>query len=138
MSQPHSHHPEPATTTPTPAPAAGWQILGFGRQPEVAAAIQARLRSLGFQATNFALTNDPDGDARLTRELQQATYDGVAIGGFVNGQDPNQPPTEETTLWFNRVLNLIHAHAPTAKIILVRNPSDAVPALHRVLGGDKP
>ena len=37
-------------------------------------------------------------------------------------------------LWFNRVLNLIHVHAPTAKIILVRNPPDAVPALHRVLG----
>jgi FAD/FMN-containing dehydrogenase len=122
--------------TPAPAPGAGWRVLGFGRQPEVAAAIQARLRSLGYQATNFALTDDADGDARLVGELQQAHYDGVAIGGFINGQDPSQPPTEETMLWFNRVLNLIHVHAPTAKIILVRNPPDAVPALHRVLGAN--
>jgi hypothetical protein len=135
MSQPGARSPELArTTTPAPAPGAGWRVLGFGRQPEVAAAIQARLRSLGYQATNFALTNDADGDARLVGELRQADYDGVAIGGFINGQDPDHPPTEETTLWFNRVLNLIHAHAPTAKIILVRNPPDAVPALHRVLG----
>src|SRR5262249_35747482 len=61
--------------TPAPAPGAGWRVLGFGRQPEVAAAIQARLRSLGYQATNFALTNDADGDARLAAELQQADYD---------------------------------------------------------------
>jgi FAD/FMN-containing dehydrogenase len=133
--------PEPAESAdaehgagpPAPDAPAGWRVLGFGRNPEVAATIQRRLRSLGQQATNFALTDDPAGDARLVRELRQADYDAVAIGGFINGQDPEAPPTEQTTLWFNRVLNLIHTHAPQAKIVLVRSPADAVPALHRVL-----
>jgi hypothetical protein len=134
MSKPRPHGLAAASPAVPATPPPGWRVLGFGRQPEVAAAIQARLRSAGFQTVNFALTNDADGDARLVRELRQADYDGVAIGGFINGQDPAVPPTEETTLWFNRVLNLIHAHAPTAKIILVRGPSDAIPALRRVLG----
>ena len=113
----------------------GWRILGFGKHPEIAAAIQAKLRALGFEATNFVLTNDDAGDAQLIAELKRAEYDGVAIGGYINGQDAvNFPATEETTIWFNRVLNLIHANAPRSKIILVRAPEDIVPAIERVLG----
>jgi hypothetical protein len=94
----------------------GWRILGFGKHPEIAAAIQEKLRSLGFQATTFVLTNDEAGDARLVSELKQAEYDGVAIGGYINGQDAvNFPATKETTFWFNRVLNIIHANAPRTK-----------------------
>jgi hypothetical protein len=121
------------TTIQTDAPQ-GWRVLGFGKHPENAAAIQERLRSQGLRARNFALTNDQAGDEQLIRELAEATYDAVSIGGFINGQDPETPPTEQTTLWFNRVLNLIHTHAPTAKIILVRTPSDALAAVERVLG----
>jgi hypothetical protein len=117
----------------------GWRILGFGKHPEIAAAVQATLRSLGFQATTFVLTNDAAGDARLVAELTRAEYDGVTIGGYINGQDAgNFPATAETTAWFNRVLNLVHAHAPHAKIILVRGPEDVVPAIERVLGSNPP
>ena len=117
----------------------GWRILGFGKHPEIAAAVQEKLRSLGFQATNFALTNDESGDARLISELRRSEYDGVAIGGFINGQDAvNCPATEETTVWFNRILNIIHANAPLTKIILVRGPEDALPAIERVLGKKPP
>ncbi|NJD55297.1 MAG: hypothetical protein FIA94_02700 [Nitrospirae bacterium] len=117
----------------------GWRILGFGKHPEIAAAVQEKLRSLGFQATTFVLTNDEAGDARLGSELKQAGYDGVAIGGYINGQDAvNFPATEETTAWFNRVLNIIHANAPRTKIILVRGPEDVVPAIERVLGKSRP
>jgi hypothetical protein len=113
----------------------GWRILGFGKHAEIAAALQAKLRSLGFQATMFALTNDEAGDAQLIAELKRAEYDGVAIGGYINGQDAvNFPATEETTFWFNRILNIVHANAPKAKIILVRGPEDVVPAIERVLG----
>ncbi len=117
----------------------GWRILGFGKHPEIAAAIQGKLRLLGFQATNFVLTNDEAGDARLVAELRRAEYDGVAIGGYINGQDSvNFPATEETTTWFNRILNIVHANAPSSKIILVRGPEDAVPAIERVLGKNPP
>ena len=113
----------------------GWRILGFGKHPEIAAAVQEKLRSLGFRATIFVLTNDDAGDARLVTELKGAEYDGVAIGGYINGQDAvNFPATEETTAWFNRVLNIVHANAPKSKIILVRGPEDVVPAIERVLG----
>ena len=111
-----------------------WRILGFGKHPEIGAAVQARLRDAGLAATIVVLTDDEAGDAGLIRELSEAEYDGVVIGSFISGQDPELPPTEETTLWFNRVLNIIHAHAPAARIILVRNPGDALPAISRVLG----
>jgi hypothetical protein len=111
-----------------------WKVLGFGKHPEIGAAVQARLREAGLAATVIVLGDDEAGDARLARELTAADYDGVVIGSFISGQDPELPPTEETTLWFNRVLNVIHAHAPTARMILVRNPGDALPAISRVLG----
>lgn len=111
-----------------------WRVLGFGKHPEIGAAVQARLREAGLAATIMVLTDDDAGDARLVEELNDAEYDGVVVGSFISGQDPELPPTEQTTLWFNRVLNIIHAHAPTAKIILVRNPGDALPAIGRVLG----
>lgn len=117
----------------------GWRILGFGKHPEIATAVQEKLCSLGFQATIFALTNDEVGDTRLVSELKRAEYDGVAIGGYINGQDSvNFPATEETTAWFNRVLNIVHANAPSSKIILVRGPEDVVSAIGRVLGKSQP
>jgi len=95
--------------------------------------------AIALQATIFVLTNDEAGDARLVSELKQAKYDGVAIGGYINGQDAvNFPATEETTAWFNRVLNIVHANAPSSKIILVRGPQDVVPAIERVLGKSLP
>jgi hypothetical protein len=113
----------------------GWRILGFGKHPEIAATVQDKLRSLGFQATNFVLTNDEAGDARLEAELKRAQYDGVVFGGYINGQDAvNFPATEETIIWFNRVLNIVHANTPGSKIILARGPEDVVPAIERVLG----
>jgi hypothetical protein len=115
-------------------PASGPRLLTFGKEPANAAMIQDRLRTVGYRATTFALTMDAEGDARLAAELEADTYDGVVIGGFINGQHPDMPPTEERTLWFERVLNLIHEKAPSAKIILNRQPSEALQSVERVLG----
>jgi hypothetical protein len=114
----------------------GWRILGFGKHPEIAAVVQATLRSLGFHAKVFALTDDAAGDARLIAALHEDRYDGVSIGGFINGQDAVVfPASPETTAWFNRVLNIIHEHAPrTTKIILTRGPDEVAAAIERVLG----
>ena len=119
--------------------ATGWRILGFGKHPEIAEAVREKLSAIGFQANTLVLTNDEAGDTRLVSELKRAEYDGVAIGGYINGQDAvNFPATEETTAWFNRVLNIIHVNAPSSKIILVRGPEDVVPAIERVLGKSPP
>lgn len=116
-------------------PAEGWRVLGFGRKSEVAASIQSRLRAEGLRAHTFALTDDEAGDTRLVSELRAIPWDGIAIGGFLNGQNPEVPPTEATTRWFNRVLNLVHREAPQARLILIREPSDASAAIRRVLEG---
>lgn len=122
------------TPSPVPMPAAGPRILGFGKHPEIAAAAQDGLRRLGFRATNFALTDDADGDARLAAELAADTYDAVVFGGYINGQaEAFSPPTPQTTAWFNRTLNIVHHQAPTAKIVLVRGPDDIQNALNREL-----
>jgi len=112
----------------------GWRILAFGKEATTAARVEEQLRSLGHRATVFALTDDADGDARLAAELARGTWDGISIGSFINGQDPNIPPTEQRTRWFNRVLNTIHARAPTAKIILARGPTDVAASIQHVLG----
>jgi hypothetical protein len=116
-------------------PTTGPRILGFGKHPEIAAAAQDQARRDGLRSTNFALTDDDDGDARLLQALQSDTYDAVVFGGYINGQSPDFPPPEpETTAWFNRVLNIVHQHASTAKIVLVRGPADVRAALARELG----
>jgi hypothetical protein len=115
-------------------PESGPLVLGFGRTPEIAAAIQAILREANYRATTFVLTDDEEGDARLVAALQAERYDAVGIGGAINGQMAGMPATEQSTIWFNRVLNLIAEHAPGTKVALVRGPDDALPALERVLG----
>jgi len=51
----------------------------------------------------FALTDDAEGDSLLVSSLQADRYDGVCIGGFINGQSPGVEATAETTIWFGRV-----------------------------------
>jgi hypothetical protein len=115
-------------------PATGWRVLGFGAHEHVARGVQDRLRQAGLRATALAVTDDPGGDARLAEALTADSYDAVAIGGFLSGQDPASPATAESTLWFNRVLNLVHAGAPRARLVLVRGPQNAVADIDRVLG----
>lgn len=112
----------------------GWRILGFGKHPDTAAAMQAHLQAMGLRAQNFALTDDAAGDALLERHLTENQWDGVAIGSYINGQDPAEPPTAETTAWFNRIVNIVHRHAPTSRIILIRTPADALATIESVLG----
>jgi len=115
-------------------PASGARVLGFGRDPATAAGIQDKARSAGFRATTFALTDDAEGDARLVRELEADDYDVVTFGGAINGQNTSSPPDERSTLWFERVLNIVHRGAPTARIALVRTADEYVSVVERVLG----
>lgn len=114
-------------------PTQGWRVLGFGAHEHVARGVQNRLRQAGLRATALSVTDDTDGDARLADALAADSYDAVAIGGFLSGQDPVSPATAESTLWFNRVLNLVHAKAPQARIVLVRGPQNAVADIDRIL-----
>jgi hypothetical protein len=111
------------------------KVLGVGKRAENAAAMEQLLRAAGYDAHNFALSDDADGDALLVSELRTGGYDAVTIGSFINGQHAELPATPQTTAWFNRVLNLIAEHAPGTRIVLVRKPSEVVEAVHAVLRG---
>lgn len=66
--------------------------------------------------------------------LRADTYDAVSLGAGLSGQAPPEyGATAASTVWFNRLLNLVHAGAPTAKIVLPRGPDDVLPALEREL-----
>jgi hypothetical protein len=116
-----------------PMPTDGWRVLGFGAHDHVARGVQDRLRQAGLRATALAVTDDAKGDSHLAEALAADSYDAVAIGAFLSGQDPSTPATAESTAWFNRVLNLVHAGAPRARIVLVRGPQNAVDDINRVL-----
>jgi hypothetical protein len=132
---PYAAGPATAPVEAVPMPAQGWRVLGFGAHEHVARGVQDRLRQAGLRATALAVTDDAAGDARLADALAADSYDAVAIGGFLSGQDPVSPATAESTLWFNRVLNLVHAGAPQARVVLVRGPQNAVADIERVLAG---
>jgi hypothetical protein len=81
------------------------------------------------------VTNDAEGDGRLHAALRDSTHDAVNLGAGLNGQAaPEVGATAESTAWFNRSLNIVHAEAPTAKIVLARGPGDVIPAIERELG----
>jgi hypothetical protein len=62
-------------------------------------------------------------------------YIDILQGGAINGFDNDAFPKEITTLhWFNRIVNLVHEHAPKAKFIFVSGPTDLADSFERVLG----
>jgi len=98
-------------------------------------AAQNAVRQAGLRATVITVTDDADGDERLRVALRDDTYDAVNLGAGLSGQAPPQfGATAASTVWFNRVLNIVHAEAPTSKIVLARGPDDVLPALERELG----
>ena len=109
------------------------KILGVGKRAENAEAMQQMLREAGYEAHNFAVADDPAGDALIVRELREGGYAAIVIGSFINGQHPELPATAQTSAWFERVLNLVHEHGPGVRIVLVRKPSEVVSAVGRVL-----
>jgi hypothetical protein len=110
------------------------RILGVGKRAENAAAMQELLRGAGHEAQNFAISDDATGDALLVAQLRAGPWDVVTIGSFINGQHAELPASEQTTAWFNRILNLIAEHAPGTRVALIRKPSDVVATVESVLG----
>ena len=78
------------------------------------------------------------GTAMRVKVLNEDVYDAVTFGAFLTAQDPSATATEESTRWFNRVLNLVHQVAPMARIVLVRGPEHALADIRRVLAESAP
>lgn len=124
-------------TGPVAMPAEGPRVLGVGIDESIGVVAEDALRRAGLRATVITVTDDAAGDERLRAALRADTYDAVNLGAGLSGQAPPEyAATASSTVWFNRLLNVVHAEAPTAKIVLARGPSDVLPAIERELGGD--
>lgn len=116
-------------------PDAGQRVLSMGVDANVGAAGQDAMRRGGLRATVITVTDDDAGDEVLRAALRDDAYDAVGFGAGLSGQAPPEfGATSTSTLWCNRLLNIVHSGAPTAKIFLPRGPQDVVLAVERVLG----
>lgn len=117
-------------------PETGHRILGIGVDASIGEQAEGALRMSGLRATVITVTNDEAGDSLLREALAADDYDAVNLGAGISGQAPPKfAATPESTVWFNRLLNLVHAGAPRAKIVLARGPDDVLPAIERELSG---
>ncbi|CAF1023565.1 unnamed protein product [Adineta steineri] len=111
-----------------------WKILGLGRGEETAQKAEKHLHELNYpNAKVIGLENDKAGDDKLIELLKTNDWDGVSIGGGINGYDDDFPRETETLYWFNRLVNLVHQYAPKAKLIFVTSPDDLADSFVRVL-----
>lgn len=81
------------------------------------AAEEASLRDIGFDA-HWCLTDRGEtAEAVVRAELAADTYDLILIGAGVRA-------FPENFLLFEKLINLVHAHAPGSKICFNTNPKD--------------
>ncbi|CAF1185964.1 unnamed protein product [Didymodactylos carnosus] len=115
-----------------------WKILALGNDQQLGEEIKQHLHSLGYKnARVVILQNNQENDQHLLKLLKEEEWDGVSIGGGINGHGGNSAREENTFHWFNRLLNIIHQNASSkTKIILLRGLSDLEASFQRVLEKD--
>jgi hypothetical protein len=85
---------------------------------------QASLHALGYEV-DLCLTDTGDTAATaVARQLGQQRFDCVVIGAGIRAAAP-------FFLLFERLVNVIHEHAPQAKIAFNTKPSDTADAVRR-------
>ena len=87
-----------------------------------------RVRSRGFDASRCLIDLGETAEATTATALKSKRWDCVVIGAGLR-----QPP--EQLLLFERIVNLVHALAPTASICFNTRPDDTAEAVERWLEG---
>ena len=82
-----------------------------------------RLRGLGYEVDSCLVDRGETAEAVTERALKFGSFDCVIIGAGLRA-----PPH---LLLFERLLNLVHAHAPGAKICFNTTPADTAEAVQR-------
>jgi hypothetical protein len=85
-----------------------------------------RLRDAGFDVVSCLIDTGETAEAVMATALKASTFDCVVIGAGLR-----LPP--ERLLLFEKVLNLVHALAPTARICFNTTPADTAEAVRRWL-----
>jgi hypothetical protein len=83
-----------------------------------------RLREAGFDVVSCLIDSGETAEAVAAAELKSSRFDCVVIGAGL------RLPPERLPL-FEKVLNLIHALAPTARICFNTTPADTAEAVRR-------
>ena len=84
------------------------------------------LKALGYEAQHCLIDFGQTAEAVVTAELQKQQFDCILIGAGVR-TDPSH------FILFEKLINVVHEHAPNSKICFNTNPSDTLDALQRWL-----
>lgn len=112
----------------------GWHpsVVDFSKYPGLTAqklegalrADEEALNSLGYEASiGFIHGGDTAAD-QLTETLNKTAFDVVLIGAGVRKDDDH-------FLVFEKLVNIVHQHAPQAHIVFNTGPTDSVAAVQR-------
>lgn len=82
-----------------------------------------RIRALGYELESCLVDLGDTAEAVLTEQLRKRTFDCVLIGAGLHAP--------EQLLLFERLLNVVHALAPRAKICFNTSPEDSAEAVRR-------
>jgi hypothetical protein len=91
----------------------------------IAVAVE-KIAERGWQGDTCMITPDDAGRSMLTRQLAEASYDCVVIGGGLR-----LPP--KSLALFETVVNVVHQGAPKAAIAFNTRPEDTADAAARAL-----
>jgi hypothetical protein len=83
-----------------------------------------RVRALGYDADSCLTDLGDTAEAMVTEALRAHSYDCVVIGAGLKDEP-------DRLLLFEKILNIVHAMAPQARICFNRNPADTVDAVQR-------
>lgn len=86
----------------------------------------AKLKEQGYEATGLFVDKGETAEAVLAEELAKGDFGCVVVGAGIRVPAPH-------FFLFEKLLNVIHAGAPGAKIAFNTNPTDTVDAAARWL-----
>jgi malate/lactate dehydrogenase len=87
-------------------------------------AAEEGLKALGYDAQHCHIDFGQTAESVVTAELQKHRFDCILIGAGVRAVPSN-------LILFEKLMNVIHEHAPNSKICFNTNPSDTLDALRR-------
>jgi len=112
----------------------GWHpsVVNYAKYPGLTAekleaglrADETRLAELGYAPTLAFIRSAETAEADLAAHLEGEAFDVVMIGAGVRRDD-------EHFLVFERLVNLVHATAPRARIAFNTGPTDSAEAVRR-------
>jgi len=82
------------------------------------------LKALGYDAQHCLIDFGQTAEAVVTAALQKHRFDCILIGAGVRAVPSN-------FILFEKLINVVHKHAPNSKICFNTNPSDILDALQR-------